>query len=106
MPVSSQNSRCAAARASSPGSMTPLGMVAEFDELHELAVGRSASDDEAFFFHLRPVVQIELVAMAMAFSDLGLAVDLVCASPFLDVGRPGAETHGGAFVGHVALRFE
>src|SRR5208282_2678894 len=52
------------------------GMVGEFDDLGELAVGRHAGKPHPGLFQARLVVDVDLVAVAVALADLGLAVDL------------------------------
>ena len=80
------------------------GMIFQFDDFHELAVGRRAAENEAGLLKFLAVVVVELVAMAMAFVDDEGAVKLSCLRADGELARLRAEAHRAALLGDFALR--
>src|ERR1700691_2317982 len=70
------------------------GMVGEFDDLGQRAVGRHAGKPHSGLFQPGFVVDVDLVAVAVALADLGLAVDLGDAAAGQKLRRISAEAHG------------
>src|SRR5208282_2119002 len=72
------------------------GVVGEFDDLGKRAVGRHAGKPHPGLFQLGLIVDVDLVTVAVAFADLGLAVDLRHARAGREFRRIGPEAHSAA----------
>ena len=69
------------------------GMILEFDELNERAIGRSTRNHESLLLHRFTVVHVELVAVAMPFEDFRAAIDLMSERVLDKHGRTGSQSH-------------
>src|SRR5437868_4447142 len=76
------------------------GMVRDLDDLGQDAVGRHAREPQSHLLKPVFVVDVDLIAMAVALADDVLAVDIVHLGSASQVSRIGAEPHGAA---HVAV---
>ena len=81
-------------------------VIAQFNQLRERAIRRSAADHEIPFFHLLAVFHVELVTVAMALEHFVVLVDFSASVPGTIFGRPGAEAHASAFFAIFALLVE
>ena len=72
------------------------GMIGEFDDLDEFAVGRFTRKDQAVLAQPVNVDRVEFVAMAMTFADLVRAVDLLRQRAVAQFARIRAEPHRAA----------
>ena len=77
------------------------GMVGQFHDFHELAVRRSAGDDEALFHELFAEGIVELVAVAMAFGSFFQLVGGSGEGVGSDDAGVGAEAELVALVAHI-----
>src|SRR5215469_15175193 len=71
-------------------------MIRELDDLDISAVRRAAGDPHAAAHQHRFVLAVELVAMAVAFTDLERAVGLRGLAVGFELAGPGAQAHGAA----------
>src|SRR6185295_20215842 len=74
------------------------GVVGPLDDLGQLVVGRHAREDQARTLERALIVDIDLVAVAMALADLVRPVDRADDAVAVELGRIGAEPHGAAEV--------
>ena len=75
------------------------GVIDKLDGLGQLTVRRQAGEDQADRFEPFPVVDVDLVAVAVAFADARtLTVDRRDAGAVLEITVIGAEAHGSALV--------
>src|SRR5688500_11983720 len=75
------------------------GMVGPLDDLWQLAVGRHARKDKSALFERLAIMDVDLVAMAVALADVGRPIllgDLAVMAQFCSVG---AQSHRAAHVG-------
>src|SRR5579883_3437143 len=82
------------------------GVILELEDLHQLAVGREAREDDALLAETLAIPVVELVAVAVPLLDLDRAVGLVRLAALLERARVEAEAHGPALVGHLLLLVE
>ena len=73
-------------------------VIFDLDNLGQAAVRGHAREDQTAFFELVPVFRVHLIAVAVAFLDLGRAIDLGHFRAFGQGRGIGAQTHGAAFV--------
>src|SRR3546814_12745717 len=79
------------------------GVVRDLDDLRQLAVRRQAGEQQARLLQHLPVVDVHLVAVAVALADRIRAVDVAHPGAFLEDAGIGAEAPGAAEVAlHVA----
>src|SRR5918998_4471124 len=78
-------------------------VVVELDHLDEALVGRRAAHDQPGGLQTLAQEEVDLVAMAVALVDDGLAVELTRAGAGVDLHRVGAEAHRPAEVGDLLL---
>ena len=78
----------------------------QFDHFDQQVVHRLRADDQAGVFELRAIAVVELVAMAMAFADDVLAVQLVRERAGLDALVLQAQAHRAAEVAFLAAAFD
>src|SRR5438874_4312527 len=69
----------------------------QFDDLHELAIARGATENQSALLQSFSILGIEFVTMAMALANLfRAAVNLPCQRAFSQQTRPGAQAHRAA----------
>lgn len=74
------------------------GVVLDLDDFGEAAVGAHAGEDQAAVFQFLAVLDVHLIAVAVAFLDDGGAVDGSDVAARRQVGGVGAEAHGAALL--------
>ena len=82
---------------------TKNGMVGQLDDLDQALVGRGAARDQALVLEPAAQLVVDLVAVAVALVDHGLAVDLARPGALVELHRVGAEAHRPAHVGDLLL---
>src|SRR5260221_13538096 len=82
------------------------GVAGELDDLGQFAIGRHAGEEQALVLEPGLVVDIDLVAVAMALADIGRAVDLAHPAAWREDRPIGAEPHRAAEIatGFTALQ--
>ena len=83
-----------------------VGMILQFNELHQGAIGRGTAKDEILGLELLAIGVVELVAVAVAFVDLLGAVQLGCLAAGRQFAGLRAEPHGAAHVSDILLFVE
>ena len=81
-------------------------MMGEFDDFHQLAVGRRAAENKASFLKFFAIRVIEFVAVAMTFLDDKGTVKGCRLRAERELARHRAEAHGAALFRNLALRVE
>src|SRR5215472_7565983 len=71
-------------------------MAGQLDDFRQLAIGRHAGEEEPRILELAPVVDVDLVAMAMALADLRRTIDRGHLAARLQHRLIGAEAHRAA----------
>ena len=74
-------------------------MVGALDDLGQLAVGRHAGEDQPLFLERVAVVDVDLVAVAVALGDVGRAILLGDLAVVAELRLVGPEPHGAAEIG-------
>ena len=68
-------------------------VIGKLDCFRQQAIGRNAGKNKAFCFQLRAVLHVYFIAVAMAFLDMGCAVDGSNPAIGIQCGGLSAETH-------------
>src|SRR6202007_3252544 len=78
-------------------------VVLDFDHLDQTAVRTGATDDKSMLLEQRPIFQVELVAVPMAFDCLIATIGTLGKSTGYKLSGPAAEAHRGTFISHLFL---
>ena len=81
------------------------GVTRQFDHLHQIAVGGTAADGQSLALQVVEIAVVELIAVAVAFGNRGLAVGLMGQGVGLDAAGLGAQAHAAAQVGVLVAAF-
>src|SRR5690606_7100048 len=80
------------------GDVVRVYVLWQFNELNQVAIWRSAREDQAGLFKLCTVRVVDLVAVAVALCDIGLAVGFCKDRAFKQLCVVQTQTHGAAKV--------
>ena len=79
------------------------GVIFEFDDFDEFAVGRCATKNEAGLFEFGAIGVVEFVAVTMAFVDEKCAVEMRAQGVHGELAGLRTQAHGAAFFGDILL---